>query len=311
MITTVSLNPAIDKTILLPEMIHGEVNRLQDAREDIGGKGINVAKILNRLGIKTQVCGFIGRKNRPRIDEFLQIENLDHKFIEAEGLTRTNTKIVELNAGVTTDFNEQGFFVNEQQIDDLVKLMESEAQTSSFVVFSGSIPQGVSTGIYRDLILTMRDRTKTVLDADGELLLEGIKAGPYMMKPNLQELETAFDVKLNTDEDIISFCKKLIKEYDIKIIIVSMGGEGSLLITDKNVFKAQPIFVTVKSTVGAGDSMIAGMLYGIQNNLILNEAFAYATACGTLAVTKEGTQTFSIDEVKEMIKKVHVDIINV
>ena len=105
MITTVSLNPAIDKTILLSSMDRGGVNRITGAREDIGGKGINVAKILNRLGIETRICGFIGSDNRQRVEELIAHEHLEYHFLEVEGLTRTNTKIVELDAGMTTDLN--------------------------------------------------------------------------------------------------------------------------------------------------------------------------------------------------------------
>lgn len=306
MITTVSLNPAIDKTILIPEMMRGEVNRLEDAREDIGGKGINVCKVLNKLNINTQVCGFIGSQNRPRVEELLKREGFKYNFIEADGITRTNTKIVELNHGITTDLNEQGFYVNNDQIKRFVELMKKESGTSDFVVFSGSIPQGMSNEIYAELILEMKKKTKTVLDADGELLLHGIKAGPHMMKPNLKELETAFDINLDSDQEIINFCKNLISEHGIEIIIVSMGGEGSLMIMKESSFKAEPISVEVKSTVGAGDSMIAGMLFGIEQGCTPEEAFAYATACGTLAVTKAGTQSFNIEEVSEMLKKVQI-----
>ncbi len=307
MITTVSLNPAIDKTILIPQMLRGEVNRIFDAREDIGGKGINVAKVLNRLSIQTQVCGFVGGKNRPRIEEQLEKEKLKHSFVEIEGFTRTNTKIVELDKGITTDLNEQGFLVNEDQINSIKIILNLMSQESDFVVFSGSIPQGVPNTIYNNLICEMKVNTKTVLDADGELLLEGIKAGPYMMKPNLQELETAFEVTLKNNKEISEFCQKLINDYHINIIIVSMGGEGSLMITRNGCYKAEPISVKVKSTVGAGDSMIAGMLYGIEKNLSFDKAFEYATACGTLAVTKEGTQTFSLEEVEKMLKNVVVN----
>lgn len=307
MITTVSLNPAIDKTILLPSLERGSVNRLSSAREDIGGKGINVAKILNRLHVQTQVCGFIGSQNKQNIEELISHEKLQYHFLNTDGLTRTNTKIVELDEGITTDLNEQGFYLNEEQMQKFKELLLKEAAHSEFVVFSGSIPRGLSGDTYKELISGVRELTKTVLDADGNLLVEGIKAGPYMMKPNIHELESAFEIKLNTDKDIISFCQTLTEKYGISLILVSMGEEGGLLISKEASYKAAPIKVKVKSTVGAGDSMTAGMLYGIEKGLPLADALAYATACGTLAVTKEGTQSFSLEEVREMLAKVYIE----
>lgn len=306
MITTVSLNPAIDKTILLTDYEHGGVNRITSSREDIGGKGINVAKILNRLFVPSRVCGFIGQQNKKLALELISHEHLDYQFIEVDGLTRINTKIVELDRSITTDLNEPGFFIKEELMTGFKEQLLQFAKQSDYVVFSGSIPQGLPSHTYGDLIATIRKDSKAVLDADGSLLLEGMKASPYMMKPNLHELETAFDVSLTTEEAIISFCRSLIKQYGISVILVSMGEKGSLLITGTDCYQAQPIKVEVKSTVGAGDSMLAGMLYGIHSGFSLEVSLAYAAASGTLAVTKEGTQSFSLEEVKEMLERVRI-----
>lgn len=306
MITTISLNPAIDRTILIPDLERGGVNRITSTREDIGGKGINVAKILNRLNVASQVCGFIGRKNRQIVEELLSSEELKHYFLETEGLTRTNTKIVELGPGITTDLNEQGFYIEDELMQSFKALLLQEALHSDFIVFSGSIPRGLTNVTYKELISLVRTQTKTVLDADGSLLVEGIKAGPFMIKPNIHELEAAFSTKFATDDDMISFCQTLVRKYGISLILVSMGDKGSLLITESASYQAEPIQVKVKSTVGAGDSMIAGMLYGIDHGLSTEETFAYAVACGTLAVTKEGTQSFSLEEVRDVLMKVHI-----
>ncbi len=306
MITTVSLNPAIDKTILLTDFEHGGVNRITSYREDIGGKGINVAKILNRLKTPSRVCGFIGNQNKALVADLLSHEYLDYDFIEVDGLTRTNTKIVELDRSITTDLNEPGFFINEELMSRFKEKLLSLAKQSDYVVFSGSIPKGLSSGTYKDLITTISNASKAVLDADGQLLVEGMTASPYLIKPNIHELEAAFDVSLDSNERIISFGKSLVKRYGIHLILVSMGEKGSLLITGNECFQAEPIKVEVKSTVGAGDSMLAGMLYGIHSGLTLEESLAYAAASGTLAVTKEGTQSFSLEEVKKMLQRVQV-----
>jgi 1-phosphofructokinase len=307
MITTISLNPAIDKTISITDLIMGGVNRISSVREDIGGKGINVAKILNRWHVPTQVCGFYGSKNKNIVETLLSKELLSYHFLEIDGLTRTNTKIVELDKGITTDLNEAGFYVDQALMQQFVILLQNVAVKSAYTVFSGSIPKGLSNETYKELMLAVQGKTKTVLDADGDLLVEGLKASPYLIKPNLHELETAFHIRLTTKDTILSFCKELVIKYNIKILLVSMGEKGSILITEDACYEAEPIPIDVKSTVGAGDSMISGMLYGITQELPIEKAFAYAAASGTLAVTKEGTQSFSLEEVQEMLKRVHIN----
>lgn len=307
MITAVSLNPAIDRTILITRLERGCVNRIISTREDIGGKGINVAKILNRLKVPSQVYGFVGSQNKQIVEELLSQEELQYHFLETDGVTRTNTKIVELERGITTDLNEPGVHIKDETMMKFKSLLLAEAEQNEFVVFSGSIPRGISIDIYYELIKAVRGQAKTILDAEGPLLVEGMKAHPYMIKPNLHELAEAFNIKLTTNEDIVTFGKALSHKYDIHLILVSMGDKGSLLITKEECYRAEPIKVEVKSTVGAGDSMIAGMLYGLSHHLSIEESYAYATACGTLAVTKEGTQSFSFDEVQAMLSKVQIN----
>jgi 1-phosphofructokinase len=210
MITTISLNPAIDKTILLTDFKRGEVNRLTSVREDIAGKGINVAKILNKLNVPIQVCGFVGKQNRPYFEDLLRVENLPHQFLEADGPTRINTKLVELDQGITTDLNEPGFLITEEQVEQFKTILLKNASQSDYMVFNGSVPRGVPDGIYRDLISIVSSYSKTILDADGNLLLEGMKADPYMIKPNIHELEAAFHTKFNSDQEIITFCQSLL-----------------------------------------------------------------------------------------------------
>ncbi|MDD3413105.1 MAG: 1-phosphofructokinase [Lachnospiraceae bacterium] len=303
MITTVTLNPAIDKTIILDRLKHGEVNRLQKVREDIGGKGINVSKILASLGEENQAIGFWGRKNQAAVEQLLKNQNFKTLSIYVEEATRTNTKVVELETQITTDLNEPGFFVNETQIQEMIALLEKCAANSEYVVISGSTPVGVKKDIYGDMISAIKGKTKVVLDAEGELLLEGLKAGVDIIKPNIHELEGAIGHKLEFDEEVVKAARSWIQEYQLTYILVSMGGNGSLLIGNDIVLKALPIKVEVKGTVGAGDSMLAGFIYGLMHEN-LEKALAIGAACGTLAVSREGTVAFQEEEVLEMLKRV-------
>lgn len=307
MITTVTLNPAIDRTIMLDSFHHGSVNRVQSVREDIGGKGINVSKILKSLGYNSLATGFIGEKNSKYVESLLAGEQLASDFVIVEGQTRLNTKIVERDTKLTTDVNELGFHISKEQLASIKVLITKYAKESKMLVFSGSIPQGIASDIYFDLLSIAAPFTKTVLDADGIFLLEGLKASPYIIKPNIHELENAISRELHSKDEIVEAARDLIREYKIKYILVSMGGDGSILVSEDEALYAKALKVDVRSSVGAGDSMLAGFIYGITNeSLSVSQALAYATACGALAVSQEGTQTFKKEDVERLVSEVEI-----
>ncbi len=305
MITTVTLNPAIDKTIILDRLKHGEVNRIQKVREDIGGKGINVSKTLASLGETNQAICFLGRKNQSAVEQLLKNQHFEIRSLYVEEATRTNTKVVELETQITTDLNEPGFFVDEKHIQEMISLLEKCAVQSEYVVISGSIPVGVNKDIYGKIISAIKGKSKVVLDAEGEFLIEGLKAGADIIKPNIHELEGAIGRKLESDDEIVKAAREWIEEYQLTYILVSMGGDGSLLIGSNIVLKALPMKVEVKGTVGAGDSMLAGFLYGLMHE-DLEMALAIGAVCGTLAVSREGTAAFREEEVVEMLKQIMI-----
>lgn len=305
MITTVTLNPAIDRTLLLDHLDKGEVNRLNQVREDMGGKGINVSRILGVLGEESQAIGFLGKKNLPVVEQLLQDQPFQKNFIVVQEATRTNTKIVELESQMTTDLNEPGFFVEADKLEEFLTLLKKSANESSYVVFSGSIPRGLPKEIYWTMAKEVKGITKIALDAEGELLLHGLEAGVDIIKPNIHEMEGALGRKLDTLDEMIKASREWIVKYGLTYILISMGGDGSVLIGKEVALQAKPIKVKVMSTVGAGDSMLAGFLFGLQQGDI-KKALSYGAACGTLAVTKEGTCAFSKEEVIEMVSKVEI-----
>ena len=308
MITTVTLNPAIDKTIVLERFVHGSVNRVQSVREDMGGKGINVAKVLNSLGCDTCAIGFMGENNFANVRFLLRNEKLDSEFVTISGNTRINTKIIETSTKTTTDINEEGFPVSANHIGMMKTLIRKYAEQSEYLVFSGRLPTGTNPDLYLELMQSVADISglKTVLDAEGELLLAGLKAKPFAIKPNLFELETALNQKLDSHDKIVEAAKILIHEYQIKSVLVSMGGDGSILVTEDQSFYTKALKVDVKGTVGAGDSMLAGYLFGLTGSGGLKEALAWATVCGALAVSKEGTQSFGRDDAETLISGVEI-----
>jgi len=310
MITTVTLNPAIDRTIVVNQFEYGSVNRVVSSREDIGGKGINVARILLALGSPSKAVGFIGRTNYPQAQTLLHNDAIPTEFIFVDAPTRTNTKLLENSTHTTTDINEAGFTVSEKDLEAVRLLIRNSAAQSSFMVFSGSVPKGLDPSIYRRMIEQLPSNCKAALDADGILLMEGLKAGPFLIKPNIHELESALGRTLGSNTEVVEAANDLIRQYNITYVLVSMGGNGSILVTNNQALYAAPLSVNVKGTVGAGDSMLAGFIHGLSQGFDIATTLAWATACGALAVSQEGTQAFAKNDVEKMAALVLISTIN-
>lgn len=305
MITTVTLNPAVDKTIEIYGFKPGEVNRIHDSRVEAGGKGINVSKVLKSLEADTLTTGFAGGKSGKWINQYLKDEGIQTDFVWINHETRTNIKIVDTEASVITDVNDRGKRIEEIYLKELYYKIEEWAKKSKVMVFAGSIPEGLPNTIYNDLIGIAREQgCKTILDAEGDGLLQGIDAKPYMIKPNIHELESSLRVKIDNEKDIIHYCKSFI-EKGVNLVVVSMGEEGALLVSGNKVLKAEVIPVEVKSTVGAGDSMVAAFAYGIMKSYQLEETLKLAVAAAALSVSK-GTTLHLIHEIEEFKKQVEI-----
>lgn len=306
MITTVTLNPAIDRTIVVEKFEYGAVNRVSSVREDMGGKGINVARILQSLGSEAKAIGFIGSRNLGHVQTLLERDAIPTDFVQIPAATRLNTKLLESSTHTTTDINEAGFPVDKVHLEAIRQLIRTYAGQSEYVVFSGSVPVGLPANIYRDLISLVTPVSKAVLDADGELLLTGLESHPTLIKPNIHELERALGRPLPSHTAIVSAARDLIQEYGITYVLVSMGGDGSILVTRADAWFAAPVPVTVRGTVGAGDSMLAGFIHCLAAGLPDTQALAWATACGALAVSKEGTEAFDRSAVIELAATVSI-----
>lgn len=307
MILTITINPAIDKTIVVDTLHVNGVNRVISSREDLGGKGINVSKILTKLNIPTIACGFIGSKNYAKVSAFVDHEQLATDFVLVDAYTRTNTKIVELSTHSTTDINEPGFEVTQKEINQLLSLIDSVAQEVDMVVFSGSLCQGMSLTQYGELIERAALKTQVVVDAEKLALNEALKHAPLLIKPNVSELEGYLNLKFETEEKLVKAAQEVLHTSGTKMMLLSHGEHGSYFITTTNVYKADALKVDVKSTVGAGDSMLAGFLSEYVKDENIVEALKVATACGALAVSQEGTQSFTQEEVFKLKENVNVN----
>ena len=306
MLITVTLNPAVDKTAYLENFSSGSVNRVKEVRKDAGGKGINVSKVAAKLGGTTAALGFLGGSAGEFISEEITQFDIEQDFVWLAGETRTNLKIVDTVSGVETEVNEPGAKVSDAELAKLEEKIMKVVGPDDSVILTGSLPPGVADDIYARLIddLSSTD-TKVFLDASDNSLEQGINSVPFLVKPNLAELESLLDQQLETTEEIIKAAQKL-QDQGIEIVVISLGSEGSLVVAQENCFKVIPPKVKASSTIGAGDTLVGALALKLEAGSSLKEAMQYATAASANSVTKAGTQLCEQNEVEELLSEVEI-----
>lgn len=285
-ILTITLNTAYDLVGRLPKIQLGEVNTVETLGLFPAGKGINVAKVLHDLKLNTAVAGFLGEDNQGDFQALFQSLGLEDKFQRVAGKTRINVKITETEADVT-DLNFLGYQISEADWQTFTQQSLAYAPQFDIVAVCGSLPRGVSPEQFRLWLARLAEKgVKVVLDSSNAALTAGLKARPWLVKPNHHELEAWIGHKLPTLADIINAAKQL-KQQGIAHVIISMGAEGSLWLSENAIIQAQPPKCeNVVSTVGAGDSMVAGLIYGLSQGLSESDTLAFASAVSAFAVSQ-------------------------
>ena len=310
MIITITLNPAVDKTVEIQDFEVGTVNRVASVRLDAGGKGINVSKVIRSLGGKSCAAGILGGNTGNFIKDCLNGMGIENKFLYIEGETRTNLKVVDSKRKTNTDINEAGPQLSAEEITAFEKMIFAMINKDSAVVFSGSVPANVDKAVYGKWIRAAKETgAKTILDADGELLKYGIEAGPYMVKPNIHELESFFGEKIEGAVEAESRARKLIDIYGVEFAAVSLGAEGAIFVNKESSLFANSIDVEVKSTVGAGDSMVAALTYSLDMGYGFEKSALLAVASATANVMTSGSQPADFETIKELENKVKFEYI--
>jgi 1-phosphofructokinase len=305
-VITVTMNPSIDKTVELNQLIPYGLNRAKSSRLDPGGKGINVGRILQNFGVDVTATGLIaGNQGKALLDQ-LDACGLDHDFLQVEGETRTNLKVIDESVNKVTEINEQGFLVTEEQAEEFLGKLEIMSAEAEIVILSGSLPPGISIDYYARCIRIAKSKgAKVLLDAEGPALLEGLNAVPFAVKPNQQELGTLFHTEFNNIGQVAEAATKL-ADKGVEIVIVSLGPEGGVFANRNEIFKADSWDIPVKSTVGGGDAMVGALAYSMLRGDSLYDAARFATAAGTVTVSKAGTQFCNLDEVQGSVGKVFI-----
>lgn len=304
MITTICLNPCFDKTVEIETLQMGEVNRIRKVRQDMGGKGLNVATVAHRLGLDCQCIGCMGEDGAELLRTMMEREGLRHSFITVPGSVRTNMKIVTDDQKGVTELNEPGTPLTEDDLHAFMELAREKTRDSSTVVLTGSLPPECPASIYRDLMREM-DGTACILDAAGEGLMLGAEARPFLIKPNLAELQTTLGLELRTLRSIRDAALIFISK-GVQHMIVSMGAMGAMYVDKERTLFAPALRVPSRSTVGAGDAMLGGILKGLEVEHDMARAFRYGVAAGAASVMTEGTQLIYPEDFESLLGQVRV-----
>ncbi|MCB8965439.1 MAG: 1-phosphofructokinase [Ardenticatenaceae bacterium] len=287
-IATVTLSPAIDQTVRADHFQNGQVNRAQAMHFDAGGKGINVASVLADYGLPVVATGFLGDANAYIFETLFGIKGIGDRFVRLAGYTRTNVKIVDEARQETTDINMSSLAITERAIADLLAIIDELTETCDWFVLSGNLPPRAPVNIYATIIRRVQARGKrVVLDTSYEALQQGILAGPTIVKPNLDEFTQILGRDLADETAVLTAARSLLT-HGIEMVVVSMREKGALFVTATGAVTAVPPQVNVKSSVGAGDAMVAGLIAAQRQNLALPELARLATAFSVATITRVG-----------------------
>ena len=288
MIYTLTLNPAIDYYMSMDDFKLGELNSLAEGYTLPGGKGINVSKVLKNFSTESRALGFVGGFTGDYIIKHLKDYKILNDFIELQENTRINIKLKTKDS--ETEIAGKSPSILEENIQELLEKFK-KVSPEDIVILSGSVPNTVNKSIYADIIRLLPKECKVILDTRGVPFVEGLKAGVFLTKPNNHELEEFFNKKLNTLEEIIQAGKDL-QALGSKNVLISLGKDGSILITEKDIYVGNAPQGKLISSVGAGDSMVAGIVYGIAKGNLLKESYKYGIASGSSTAFSEGLTTF-------------------
>jgi 1-phosphofructokinase len=300
MIYTITLNPALDYSLETSKFDLGKLNLSEKAYFLGGGKGINVSKVLKNFNVESTAIGFLGGFTGNFIKEELKEKNIKEDFVEVLGNTRVNIKIktgeieTEL-AGLSPEINENHVLALKEKLTNI--------QDGDILVLSGSVPKSLKTTIYKELVEGLDKNIKVILDTRGEAFVETLKVKPFLVKPNHHELEEFCGKELHSLEEIVEGART-IQKLGVQNVIVSMGKDGSILLTEDSVYKGNVPKGTLKNSVGAGDSMVAGLVSKLAQGESLLEAYKFGIASGSATAFSHNLATK--DEVLALLNQINI-----
>lgn len=305
-VATLTLNPAVDQSVAVPGFAAGCVNRVSWHRFAPAGKGVNVACILADLGFRVAASGLLGGENADLFEQLFAAKGILDAFVRVPGRTRINVKIIDEVRRLVTEVNFPGTCASSDDLVTLTRQVDSLCFQHHCFVLSGSVPAGVPSDYYATLIRDLKAKGKRVLlDSSGESLRRGVVAAPWAIKPNLVELEELMDMSLPGHGAVIEAARRLLAD-GIGHVVVSMGQDGAIFVTRDQCLFALPPSVEIKTTVGAGDAMVAGFLAGALRGLPLPDTARLATASAAAALTQVPPRSLSAEVVEALVPFVEV-----
>ncbi|WP_261817249.1 1-phosphofructokinase [Vibrio gallicus] len=305
-VVTITLNPALDLTGSLTTLNKGSVSLVDQGSLHAAGKGVNVARVLSDLGADVTVTGFLGRDNQDQFCRLFEEIGAHDRFIRVAGSTRINVKLVE-DTGDVSDINFPGVEVNAKAIAQFESELNDLMQSHDYFVFAGSLPRGISAQQCADWIALLQHNGKRVLfDSSRDALAKGLDSKPWLIKPNDEELAEFVGHPLQSQQQCLQAAQSLASK-GIANIVVSMGADGLLWLENNHCLQAKPPRMNVVSTVGAGDTLVAGLCWGHMQSLTKQELLSFATALSALAVSQVGVGVPSIDEVTSIQQQIQIN----
>lgn len=307
MIITVTLNPALDKTVTLPGFAVNTVNRVQNVCLDPGGKGINVSKSVHALGGKTLAISVLGGAAGGYIKTALDAIGLANEAVLVEAVTRTNLKVVDPVLGTNTDINEAGSPVSPETLQKVWQKVLHAAKPGDTVVFAGKNPPEMDDGLLAQWIRQLKSLdVRVCVDTVGDPMRLALKEKPDIIKPNREELSELLGRELRTVGDIYTASRELV-EQGVGLVVVSMGGEGAMFVTKDQCIRGYSPKVPVASTVGAGDAMMAALAHYSAAGCSLEETARRAIAVASATVTYSGSKPAELSAILPLIDRVHIE----
>lgn len=308
MINTVTLNPAIDHILYLPRFRRNITNRIRSTQTTMGGKGTHVSLNLRLMGSPSRAFGFAFGKTGQRIIDMLREGGVEPYFIyDARGESRTNYLLVEEETKDATLVADRGPMPDGEQTEAFYRLLSETVQDGDYLALSGDTSNFPDPWIYNHILERLSNKEiRVFLDASGKSLQRGMEASPFLAKPNRDELAALVGETLTGDADVLRAIRKVDK-YNIRVLAVSLGGDGSIVRAEDTLYRVYPPKVQVYNTVGCGDCYLGGLLHGFEQGMEMEEILRYATAVSAATAESPLSVLFDVERARELLDHVRIE----
>lgn len=305
-IVTVTMNPAIDLACTVPGFAAGAVNRVAEYRSDAAGKGVNIAGLLRKFDLPVTVSGFLGLENARIFEKRFSDLGVSDEFVRVPGETRIGIKVLDPEDRSTTDINFPGLAPDDVHLDRLIETVARLSRQAAIVVIAGSLPVGVAPEAVGRLITVIKEQgAKAVADTSGPALVSAVHAGPWLIKPNDDELAELVGRPMNALDDLVAEARRMNSD-GIATVAVSLGARGAVFVEDGQALLARPPRIEAVSTVGAGDAMIGGLVAGMALHLSLEERARRASALAAATVMQAGPAIQDLNTAKTLESRIEI-----